>query len=448
MSDTCSVCQDVFDNPKFLHCGHTFCSKCIDAMIGSSKGPYKIKCPLCRKETRCHGRGTEDLMDNFFVTDKNYSTKIALCTECRSISKTKPCESCQTYLCGNCISLHIRTKCGGEWYGPGIECDETKIDEAEDPDDANSAQGVPVPSEAIQTKYSFELDGRMVVPNDHGCGVLNINLSIIACCNENEIITVPNGERVIVYNENGEEILRETLPIEASCISSSIAGHAILIQRGQYIVYKYDYGSLVPMFSAPSVSPKAISSLNNGKIVIVGLRLFHAGPRAMESSEATFCIYDYNGSFVYQLSTEIGENMFACPTSVCANLTNNDIFIGDEYKKQVVRFREDGAYVSLFEFPACHDSVTLEFINTSSLFPLSIAYSQKNDLLFASYLTTADNGIYILSESLCVLGLFTSSTYIGIPAGMCCDGRGRLCIGDRRDGIIRIFKLSRFINRI
>lgn len=40
----CTICQEVFVNPKRLNCGHTFCDPCIDVWLKSNK-----TCPECRK---------------------------------------------------------------------------------------------------------------------------------------------------------------------------------------------------------------------------------------------------------------------------------------------------------------------------------------------------------------------------------------------------------------
>ena len=43
---TCKYCKETFENPQhLLHCGHTFCEKCLVAAERNDKGPRK--CPLC-----------------------------------------------------------------------------------------------------------------------------------------------------------------------------------------------------------------------------------------------------------------------------------------------------------------------------------------------------------------------------------------------------------------
>jgi len=43
---TCSICQDIFDNPFRITCGHTFCKNCLNQWERKS---HNNLCPLCRE---------------------------------------------------------------------------------------------------------------------------------------------------------------------------------------------------------------------------------------------------------------------------------------------------------------------------------------------------------------------------------------------------------------
>ena len=47
---TCLVCQDEFDDPRILPCGHCYCLKCV-VQLSNTAGPDPFPCPECRKET-------------------------------------------------------------------------------------------------------------------------------------------------------------------------------------------------------------------------------------------------------------------------------------------------------------------------------------------------------------------------------------------------------------
>jgi len=56
---SCSICQNVYIDPKRISCGHTFCSSCIVLWLKT-----KNNCPLCRKKVNKNG------IDKDIIADK------------------------------------------------------------------------------------------------------------------------------------------------------------------------------------------------------------------------------------------------------------------------------------------------------------------------------------------------------------------------------------------
>ena len=49
---TCPVCQDEFDDPRILPCGHCYCRKCVVLLqLSNTAGPDPFPCPECRNKT-------------------------------------------------------------------------------------------------------------------------------------------------------------------------------------------------------------------------------------------------------------------------------------------------------------------------------------------------------------------------------------------------------------
>ena len=87
----CTVCTEVYTDPRALPCLHTYCLKCIEAW--SNKQPKQprdeLACPLCTKQFTLHSNGVSDLLKNFFVAN------FLQARESRSVEiETSPCESC------------------------------------------------------------------------------------------------------------------------------------------------------------------------------------------------------------------------------------------------------------------------------------------------------------------------------------------------------------------
>ena len=64
---TCPVCQEHFEEPKLLPCGHFYCKKCIDALACQSGRGRPFSCPECRKTTRLPQNDSTKLPNAFFV---------------------------------------------------------------------------------------------------------------------------------------------------------------------------------------------------------------------------------------------------------------------------------------------------------------------------------------------------------------------------------------------
>ena len=126
----CSICMEVFRDPRSLPCIHTFCLKCIAALVKDKLPLDTATCPICRKEFTIPGKGVEDLPRNIFVTrvmssgdlqqPADLSTK--LCDMCgnegggeeveTNWDKTAVafCLDCQENMCKTCSALHRKMK--------------------------------------------------------------------------------------------------------------------------------------------------------------------------------------------------------------------------------------------------------------------------------------------------------------------------------------------------
>ena len=60
---TCPVCYQIFKNPKYLPCHHSYCEKCLEKMQVQSK----IICPECRREATVPAGGVKDFDNNFLI---------------------------------------------------------------------------------------------------------------------------------------------------------------------------------------------------------------------------------------------------------------------------------------------------------------------------------------------------------------------------------------------
>ena len=102
----CPICTEVYTDPRFLPCGHTFCRQCIEAFSGRA-------CPLCRKPFTLPRNGVGDLPKNFALVDvlereesSNVESKTSGCEACSGGEATVYCVECQQKLCQTCKEDH------------------------------------------------------------------------------------------------------------------------------------------------------------------------------------------------------------------------------------------------------------------------------------------------------------------------------------------------------
>jgi len=88
----CSICTEVFTDPRVLPCIHTFCLKCL-LNYGKDRQPGdRVPCPLCRKEFTVPDDGLSATQKNFFMEKLLHARKLSAGREVQQI----PCDVCSS----------------------------------------------------------------------------------------------------------------------------------------------------------------------------------------------------------------------------------------------------------------------------------------------------------------------------------------------------------------
>ena len=114
---TCSICFEIYKDPKTLPCLHSFCKDCIDSL--TQKGHTNTyPCPICREKFLISKNGAKDLKTNFcfknlieFVTSTKEVKKP--CSFCilkgETVDATSRCLTCNDLLCPECAEHRHRS---------------------------------------------------------------------------------------------------------------------------------------------------------------------------------------------------------------------------------------------------------------------------------------------------------------------------------------------------
>ncbi|XP_070205378.1 uncharacterized protein [Littorina saxatilis] len=117
-SDTeCSVCHELFKNPKLLPCAHVLCRHCLLSWLASNP---EALCPLCRgaiavSNEKSKAKGREEVVDALpddvataaLVESTSVLSQDHVCVGCKSVA-VSICLHCNDMMCQSCSDLHTK----------------------------------------------------------------------------------------------------------------------------------------------------------------------------------------------------------------------------------------------------------------------------------------------------------------------------------------------------
>ncbi|XP_021361934.1 uncharacterized protein LOC110455851 [Mizuhopecten yessoensis] len=122
----CLLCQEVYENPRELPCGHTFCSPCLTTYIQAEhvcadEDRHYFPCPVCDnpitpRDPSIHVNtwGTSFPINHLFLNHTKQTSYDQTCEAClraeESSSAEVWCTDCAEMLCKDCKTYHKRSK--------------------------------------------------------------------------------------------------------------------------------------------------------------------------------------------------------------------------------------------------------------------------------------------------------------------------------------------------
>ena len=103
----CSICSDIFEDPRQLSCVHTFCLRCLEGIVRHNQQVKDVICPLCRNVSKLPTQGVQSLQKNLFIAKVKEVLLISRphCDICEGEDASLDlfyCIDCKQRFCGKC----------------------------------------------------------------------------------------------------------------------------------------------------------------------------------------------------------------------------------------------------------------------------------------------------------------------------------------------------------
>ena len=104
----CSICLELFSDPRLLPCLHTYCLKCLQGLVSDKKSD--LSCPQCRAKYKIPKGGVVSYLSDLSVLPELEATKVTaekeevkICGLCTTGAiAVGYCSDCGEYLCESC----------------------------------------------------------------------------------------------------------------------------------------------------------------------------------------------------------------------------------------------------------------------------------------------------------------------------------------------------------
>ena len=103
----CSICLDLFNDPRLLPCLHIYCLRCLQGLVSDQKS--HLNCPQCRAKHEIPKDGVATYLSDLSILPELEAAKVTtrkeetkICGLCTTGVVVSYCKDCSEYLCQSC----------------------------------------------------------------------------------------------------------------------------------------------------------------------------------------------------------------------------------------------------------------------------------------------------------------------------------------------------------
>lgn len=395
----CPICCDDFIVPKLLSCRHTFCRKCLKDYANKTKIKNFIKCPLCRHQSYISNGCVDSLVENFFITS-------------------------------SCLNNNSddSDKCLDEVSRPETALEGNFSEDSDE--DLTVPFSLTLLAGNIQTKFKATFVSAFSTGEER-C------INSVHPVSEKEAWTISNcGPDLALFNIHGQELKRIPLPgkfCDMICRENDILiamPEDCKVGRVSILNSKFSDFALTGNCRIGNMS-----SFPDGSIVIVGQENVDVKSGGRDKIQ----IFSKYGEY---LSGHAKNNNDFDPFAVAVNPVVGTFSVVDSKRRCVYTLFRNGDILNIY-----NGGKNMFPLSPNLFIPLGICYDSDGNLIIAD---GGSDTLHVLNSWGRFLGLVLTNhdDGFGEPFSIAVDKEGKLWIGDINNGMIRVFKISSFINEL
>ncbi|XP_078344935.1 uncharacterized protein LOC144630438 [Oculina patagonica] len=460
---TCSICLDIYNEPKTISCLHTFCCECLSNHARASHRQGKFRCPECQALIDLlKGNRFKSLPSSFFhnsllsllAVRRSGDGSNITCSQCRKTnSQMYYCFNCGRFMCPDCNNAHDMLKDSFEGHKV------TAVKELSNQADLKTRVEVLIePAKDVTNVLISEKedDNLRLKFTPKAPGAYSIEVKI----NGDKLPTCPFTMQVkerefVVVGELDLKFFQSDLPKGFHGIAANIKDKMVVIDNNGHCVYVFDnegnclrkngnQGSNSGQFKSPS----GVTFLNDNEILIADQenhRIQHlniqtgtvvksfgkrgAGTGEFKNpvdvcldDEGRIVVTELNNHRIHVLSKEgetisifgdSGPEKLNCPTSCIPY--KNMFLVSDTFNKCIKIYDQSGTFMYKFGTQGNQDG--------QFNLPYGILVDRSNNLL------VCDNKNHRVQQ-FSLDGRFTGKTFTHLPdpVGIATAPDGRILV--------------------